>query len=346
MSLKQQLRNDVRGKKGKKGQQQDRSLTEPILTEREGKQQAWAETRPEYRPVIQQMQREKRGSVQRQKNIGQMFQGLQNTIQQSAAATDASYAQANNALTAHMQAAQAAGLKAQDSIAKNNVDLTALTGADPRLTVPALAEGAAAAQQRDIARAALAAPIAQAGASQAAYLRSTGINAQREGIDQKLKEASRRDTIKEDIRDATKERAEKAQQRFGEIRKGERDYKIQRSAFNLDKKEGELDNALRERELAQEDRRLNQGGGDSEGPTAAEQRDQKRAWNNAWSAAQAQFKSEPPPSNAKEWAIFQTYLQEQSEVSPAMAAKAVRILKRRLKKQSKGSGIAGVNVPW
>lgn len=303
-----------------------RTLTTP-LDYKQARNMAQSEARAEYGPTIRAAKAEKRGSVQRQKNIGQMFQGLQNTIQNSAAQTDASYGQANAALLAHMQAAQNAAASSQSQIAQNNVDLTALTGADPRLTAPSLQEGAAAAGQRDIGRAALAAPIAQAGAAQAAYLRNTGINAQREGIDQKLKEAKRRDLIGQDLTALRKERAQKAVGNFRGIRGEERDYGIQRAAFNLDKQGQALDqaNAEASREIdwynAKTGRQNSQSGGGGDGPDPERRQEQKEAW----SAGKSLFEQKEWPS----WAAFEKALRKEAGVSAADARKVAAKLRQQ-----------------
>lgn len=330
--------NQKRQKKGNRKQGSERSLSAP-MNRGEARKEAWNATKPEYGPTIRTAEGMKRGSVERQKNIGEWFQGLGNTIDQTATATDASYGQANAALLAHMNAAQQAAAQSQGQIAQNNQAMTALTGADPSLTAPSLQEGAAAANQRNIAGAALAAPIAQAGASQAAYLRNTGINSQREGISQKLGEAKRRDTIIEDIAALRKEQGEKANARFGELREGERDYKIQLRAFpeaekdrQLQREESAASNSYRDREL--DIREGEQGGGNGD------RRERREGFRGAMNAGKNLIAANGVPKTKQEWAGLQALLEDKSEISPQEAAQVVRRLKRQYRRKEQESAVS------
>jgi hypothetical protein len=344
-----QIKSNING--GKKGKHPGHtSLTAP-LTPKQAHHMAGAEAQAEYNPTIRAAQADKRGSVQRQKNIGQMFQGLNDQIGESAAQTDQSYAGANASLVAHMNAAQQAALGTQGQIAQNNQAMTALTGADPSLTAPALAEGAAAANQRQITGAALAAPIAQAGASQAGFLRNTAINSRREGIDQKLGESKRRQEIKDDITALRKERAQKAVGNFRGIRGEERDYGIQRSAFNLDKRGQQLDasddafdNSIADRNASTAERNAatteKNAGGSGGGLTSSEKRGIKQGRANAMVTVKNLYSAaKKPPQSPDEWAAFTQLVAAEEEISPQEAQWAVNRYRKRLQHQQAGAAV-------
>lgn len=346
-SRKEQIKSNLKGKKPG-----NTPLTDPLTTP-QARNMAKSEARAEYGPTIRAAKADKRGSVQRQKNIGQWFEGLNNQIGEAGTQTDASYNQANAALLAHMNAAQAAAAGSQSQIAQSNQAMTALTGADPSLTTPALQEGAAAANQRNIAGAALAAPIAQAGAGQAAYLRNTGINTRREGISQKLGEAKRRDTIKQDITALRKERAGKAIGNFRDIRGEERDYGIQKAAFGLDKKtaaadaqNAAFDNSIAARNAATAERNAattekNAAGGGNGGMTPAERRDAKQGKVAAMVTAKNLYSAaKKPPQTPAEWAAFTQLIAAEDEISPQEAQWAVKRLRQQLGNQGVGAGAA------
>lgn len=346
-SRRDQIKRNLGGKKH--GKHPGNTPLSAPLTTPQARHMAGAEARAEYGPTIRAAKQEAAGSRQRQKQIGQWFGGLEGQINQAAQATDTSYAQANNALLAHAKAAADAGAQAQGQIAQNNLDLTKLTGADPSLTTPALAEGAAAAGQRAITNQALAAPILQAGASQASYLRNTGLNAGRESIEQRGLESKRRTKIKEDLTALRKERAQKAVGNFRDIRGEERDYGIQRNAFGLEKqglaqdaREGALDRASEERRSqrsAEQDERAsirsartsrknskegNRGGGGN----GAEGRQSRR---EAWAAARSLFEKREWAS----WAALETHLRKEAEVTPAAARWAIQKLRQQTEKQER-----------
>lgn len=343
-SRKEQIKSNLKGKGKKPG---NTPLTDPLTTP-QARNMAKSEARAEYGPTIRAAKADKRGSVQRQKNIGQWFEGLNNQIGEAGTQTDASYNQANAALLAHMNAAQAAAAGSQSQIAQSNQAMTALTGADPSLTTPALQEGAAAANQRNIAGAALAAPIAQAGAGQAAYLRNTGINTRREGISQKLGEAKRRDTIKQDITALRKERAGKAIGNFRDIRGEERDYGIQKAAFGLDKKtaaadaqNAAFDNSIAARNATTAERNAattekNAAGGNG-GMSPSEQRSAQAGRQNAMAAAKQKVTEFGKPGSAQEWAELQSAIAEEEGVDPREAKWAVDRLKQKWGWKPKGN---------
>lgn len=340
------------------------SLTKP-LTPREAHHQAASESRAEYAPTIRAAKGELHGSQARQKQIGEWFSGLQNQINQAAQATDASSAQANNALLAHAQAAAQAAQQAQGQIGQSNAATAALTGADPSLFKGVEAEGAAAAGQRALTSEMLAAPIVQAGASQAAYLRNTGINAGRESIQQRGLESKRRQKIKEDLTSLRKERAQKTVGNFGAIRKEEKDYSIQRRAFPIEKQklaqeaaEGAADRAEKQSERAEhrsergedraqqqrenrfkqrelnEDREKREEEAKHGGKTRSERNAAREGRHNAAVTAHNLYKAATnKPHTAAEWAAFTQLVAQEEEISPQEAQWAVNKLRQQVRQR-------------
>jgi hypothetical protein len=353
-----QIKHNLGGNKKHGKHPGNTPLTAPLTTP-QAHHMAGAEARSEYGPTIRAAKQEAAGSRQRQQQIGQWFGGLQGQIDQTAQATDASYAQANNALLAHAKAAADAGAAAQGQVAQSNLDLTKLTGADPSLTTPALAEGAAAAGQRTITNEALAAPILQSGASQASFLRNTGINAGRESIEQRGLESKRRMKIKEDLTALHKERSQKAVGNFRDIRGEERDYGIQRNAFGLEKKglaqdaqEGARNRASEERRSvrsAEQDERASMrtartsrknskegnkgGGGNSE---------KREGRENALATVNSMVQANGYPKNRSSVAELERIVAEESEVSAAEAKWAVQRYMRRHPHEGTGGAQGGV----
>lgn len=357
-SRRDKIKDNIKGKgRGKHPHPGNTPLTAPLTTP-QARHMAKTEARSEYGPTIRAAKQEREGSLKREAQIGDWFNELGTQIGAAGAQTDASYGQANAALQAHMAAAQAAAEQSQGQIASQQAATSALTGSDPSLQLPTLQEGAAAANQRQIAGAALAAPIAQAGASQASYLRNTGINARREGIQQKLNEGSRREKIKEDITALRKERAGKAVGNFRDIRGEERDYKIQNRAFPLEKQklgleaqEGAADRNLEAAKFGETQRhnRATEGiaaqGNKPGGRTPSERNDIKDARRDARITATNLYSAaKNPPHSAAEWAAFTQLVA--SEVGSAAAAQvAVRKLRAEVRRREEAAQIKAAEDP-
>ena len=359
---KQQIKNNLKGKKQRGPKNLPPESLTASLNYPQAKRIANEEARAESQPAINAIKSDISGSRNRQHQINEWFQGLGNQIAQSAQATDQSYAAANNALTAHAQAAANAALAQQGQIQAGNQQMIGLTGADASLTAPIEAEGAGAANARQIAFGALSAPIAQAGASQAAYLRNTGINARREGIQQKQNEMRRRDLIKKDLTSARTRQAQLATQNlYGPqgLRNNERDYRTQRAAFGLEKKTAaqqaandaanlQLDQANAAQDIADANIKNNiaqqnantaaknaastaynahhQGGKD--GLTPSEQRGVREGKHNAAVTAKNLYTAaEHKPKSDAEWAAFTQLVAQEEEISPTEAQRAVRKLR-------------------
>lgn len=352
-SRKQQIKENTKGRRrgngGRGRKQPDRNwATEPIPSPKRARQLGATNARAEYGPTIRAAKADIRGSRAHEQQIGQGFDQLGTNINQAAAQTDASYAQANDSVRANIEAAQKAALANQTQIAGGNVDFAALTGADPSTFAQGTQEAANAAGQRSLTQSMLAAPIAQAGASQAAHLRNVGLNSRREGIHQRGLESKRRQEIKADLTALRKERAQKATANFMDIRQGERDYSVQRQAFNLDKRGQSLDAAS---EKADRDQRWDENEADNAqdeaasirgakndgrgGLTPSQRRGARREQKSANVAARnlytASWPAKKKPQTASEWAVFTQLIAAEEGIDPVAAKKAVKKLRRSLR---------------
>lgn len=352
-SRRDEIKKNVKGGKKQKHPGHT-SLTEP-LTPKQAHHIAASEARAEYGPVVNAIKGEREGSKAREKQIGEWFGQLGTQANEAAQATDASYAAANNSLLAHGAAGAAAAQGMQGQIAGQNAQLANLTGADPSLFAPIAAEQAGAAGQRQITNQALAAPIAQAGASEAGFLRGSGLNARREGIQQRMAESKRRQKIKQDLTSARKERAQKTVGNFHGIRGEERDYSIQQRAFPLKEKElaasteqAAADRRLEEEKFGESQRHNrateknsaagNESGG---GLTPAEKQDAREGRKNAMTTVRNLYTAaKKPPQTPQEWAAFTQLVAQEEEISPTEAQWAVK----RFRQQVENAGVGGTGT--
>jgi hypothetical protein len=357
-SRKDVIKGNLQGGKKQQGKHPGNTPLGAPLTKPQANEIATKRARGEAAPVISAIKGEREGSLVRQeKQIPEWFGALNNQINQAAQATDASYGQANAALLAHAQAGANAAQATQGQIAASNADMTALTGADSSLTTPALAEGAAAAGQRDIANAAIAAPIAQAGASQAAYLRNTGINATREGIQQRQLESKRRQEIKDDLTAARKARVGKKYEFLYDpvagLRQGEINNEVKRDAFNLDKTEAQINaeqgaasQGLDEAQFSETQRHnrateANAAADNSVGGlTPTQKHAAQREKHNAMTAASTLYRAAGEPDwSGKQWTVFIQRVAMEDGIDYTAAKRAVNQLRQRATAGA-GGGVA------
>lgn len=305
-------------------------------TKKELHNQAAGGVRSEYGPTERSTAAQIRASGQRQKDIGGWYGQLGDQQNQAATATDASYAAANAAMQANLNAAAQASQTQQGQIAGQSADFAKLTGADPSAFAPGVQQRASAADQRSIASAALAAPIAQAGGAQAAFQRNVGTNARQEGIHQRLTEGKRQTKIKEDLKALRKERGGKVASAYGEALDREKDRQLERwktnKAFPLEKAGMAQDERQFQQTQAQ-DQRENQednapdpgGGSDSGGG--------REGRRNAMDAGRGFIQANGVPKSPREWAGLQVILENKGEISPSEAAYAVKKLKAKARKR-------------
>jgi hypothetical protein len=327
-------------------------LGEP-MTKPEARHMAGANARAEYNPTIRQIKGQIRGSGQRQQDISGWYNGLTNQINQSAGETANASAAAQAAMQAQMEAAAKSAQGNQAAIAGQNADFAKLVGADPAAFAPGAQTQAAAANQRQLMSAALAAPIAAAGANQVGYFGAQGVNARRDEIAQHLAERKRTLSMKQDLSAARKERGQKAVANFGELRQNEIDNSLKRKAFGLEKKQTAIGNAQKSRELsvaqskearevaenAEENRRKNEAQrnenvktkreGKKGGKTQSERNEVKAGKENALATVHSFVQAHGLPKSSAAKAELEREVAKESEVSPAEAAWAVnRYLKR------------------
>lgn len=328
---------------GKKQRREEQHrVTEP-LTPKGLRQQTRAATNLRFRPLERSIAGDLRASNRRVKEEGNWWNNYLQQVNAGQADTAAAYAQA--AQTGQAQIGQASAIdtantqKLQDEAAKS----AELRGAAPS-TAPAEREAAAQAQRNYLA-AAQGGATAQMGATQRAYLNEQKRIGVGQSIASREAEQRRGRSIRQDRRDARRERGDYAANKRDELRKGERDYLIQRQAFGLDKRKAasEAHNAAHEAaENAEENRRKNEAqrneniktsregrGGRSPSEIRKAREKARGGKRNAWAQANALYHSEAPPKTDAEWGKFQAHLAEQGDISPADAAWAVRRLRQK-----------------
>jgi hypothetical protein len=341
------------------------SLLEMPSTPAEARHQGAREAQLEYNPVIRQIKGGIRGSQQRERDISSWYRQADETIAQSAAASAAAQTAANAALAAQANGAAGSSLQNQAAIAGQNADFAKLTGADPSAFAQGTQTAAAAANQRQLTSAALAAPIINSGVTQAGYFGAQRGNTSRDAIYQHLQEGNRRQTMKQDLLAAKKERAAKSVANFGTIKQTAIDNRLKRQAFQLEGQEAEqkaqndaIDNSIAQQnartsarnartseESAQETRRHDKASeGGKGGLTPSERHDQKEAWNNAKASALSLYNTgwyhknkhgKYVYSHWKNWDQLAQAVAEESQVSPAMARRAVKRLVERVKREER-----------
>lgn len=339
-------------------------LTDP-LTPKEVRRETRASTNLRFRPLERAIGADVRASQQRGREVGDWWQNYLNTVSAGQADTQAAYDQANT--TFQGQIAQNSAL---DSANTAKLQEEAAKSAELRGTAVDMsgAQREVAAQaQRNYLGTAQAGALSAAGANQRGYLNEQ----KRIGAGQRIasgKEEQRRErSLRKDRRDVRRERGDYATTFRGELRDKERDYLIQRSAFNLDRKEAAQDareGARDAREKAgdrrydrQQDRvnnrqeqerigisRKNANEKESSGRTPAEKRESREGQRNANATARSLFEQKKWPS----WSALERAVRKESEVSPTEAHKAVARLRRETAASKQGNrGAPGkTKVPY
>jgi hypothetical protein len=354
------------------------SITTIPTTPAEGHRQAAREAQEEYAPTIRQIKGQIRGSGQRQQDMSSWYGQLDNTINQSAAASAAAQTAANAALAAQANGAANASLQNQAAIAGQNADFAKLSGADPSAFAQGTQTAAAAANQRQMTNAALAAPIINSGVTQAGYFGAQRVTAGRDAIYQRLQEGKRRESMKQDLLAAKKERAGKAVSNFGRIKQEAIDNVLKRQAFGLESKEAQekavsdaRSAATASRNAATSERSANQTAADNRREREEFEYERKHGtgsinsdsssgkhehWNNAQAAVKNLYSTgekvkvnQPTKEQRKEgihggdyvyeewssWDALAQAVAKESEVSPAMARRAVREFRKQHEAQTR-----------
>jgi hypothetical protein len=338
----------------------------------EAKRQAHAEAGLQFNPVLRTIRGEARASKQRaNREIPQWYHELGNTLDQSAQQTAASSAAANAALQKQLETAQQGSQAQQAQIAGQNADFAKLVGADPAAFAQGTQTAAAAANQRSLMGATLAAPIIQSGATQVGYLAAQKGNAARDSIYQRLQERKRGTSIRQDLQAAQREKGRAQVEAFGKLREGERNYDVQRKAFGFEKqkfgaeqKAAGAEAALKAKEAAiaqgNEERKLGQGSrklgieerkANSEakhgGLTSKERREQKEGRRGAAAAVKSLYefphgKGSVPAKEGEgrewaSWGALETALRKESEITPLEAKRAVEKLRQHVEAEGRAT---------
>lgn len=326
-----------RKRQGRGGQQGQ--LTDPLTPRDVGRETRQA-TDLRFRPLERNAEAKQRASRRREREVGDWWGNYLTMVEGGRTDTTAAFAAAADTQQRLIGEAGARSSADTQRLQAEAAQSAALRGTAPG-TEAASQETAAAAQRNYLA-------AAQGGAlaSQGAVARNYLTDQMRIGAGQSI--ASRREeqrrgrSIAEDRRALARERGDYASTYRGELRDKERDYLIQRGVLGLDKRQAAADAAqaaadrgldkqgLREkerhnRETERQDREEERNAGKEGGLTPAQRQAKKRDWNDARSAARTLYEKRTWPS----WEALTAAVMKQSEVSPAMARRAVRMIRER-----------------
>lgn len=328
----------------KRKRKEQARVTEP-LTPKGVRQQTRAATNLRFRPLEREIGAEIRASNRRTGEVGDWWQNYLAQVDAGRAETQAAYAQAGQELSG--QTAQASQIDSANTqrLQEEATKSAELRGA-PVDTSAAQRETAAQAQRNYLANA-FGGAVAREGANQFAYLTDQKRIGLGQSIASRKEEQRRTRSLEQDRRATRRERGDYATTKRQELRDKERDYLIQRSAFNLDKKEG----AREARENAGDrayDRRQDRIGNrqaqerigvsregnrrDKGGRTPEDRREAREGRQGAYAAAQSLYRAaKKPPRTPREWAAFESLLRAEEEISPAEARAAVNRLRKQVR---------------
>jgi len=331
------------------------------LTLPKAKRQAHAEAGLRFNPLRESIRAEGRASHQREKDIGNWYGQLEQTMAQGEQQSAAAAAAARAGLQKQMETAQAGSQANQAAIAGQNADFAKLVGANPAAFAPSAQQSAAAASQRDLAQVALSAPIIASGANQAAFLAAQKGNAGRDSIYQRLQENKRGRKIKEDLRRVKGEMGLAQVEGLGKLREGERNYHIQQQAFGQkgrqfaaeqglerqklgqEARSEAFDRSYKEQKLRNEGRKINREGKGG-GLTPSQRRTRKESRESAGAATWRTIKANGVPKTPQEWAGLETIVAKEDGVNASQARAAVKRIRAKLRHKSGGTGTAQGHV--
>lgn len=366
--ISRQLRRETRERKS-----QARFIESPTV--KKARHIAGAEARKEYSPVLRGLKSEIRGSVKREKDLGDWYGGLTNQIGQTQQDAAASSQAAESALTQRLANASASDTTALKDLASKNEALAKQLGG------PSNSAGIAQAQAGNTAvaqqRVALTSPLTAERASYGNYLGQRKTSAIERGIEARKGETARRRKIKEDLRAGKKERGQTFVSNLEKLREGARDFSIQNKAFGQKNKESALgareaarDRRLKSREgaadrsidvaklgqgqqkIRNEERKIRQTNrkikkeGKAGGLTPTQQRNQQESNQDASAAVRRTIKANGVPKTAQEWAGLEAIVAKESGVGSKRASEAVKRYKgRQTRSAPQGNrGIKGATV--
>jgi len=306
-----------------------------------------ASTNLKFRPLEREIGAEKRASERRVGEVGDWWQNYLDTVNQGRSETQAAYGQAGQEIQSQIGAASAADATNTQTLQAETAKSAELRGAP--VDNSAAQREAAAGAQRNYLAAAFGGATAREGANQFGYLTDQKRIGVGQSIASRKEEQRRTRSIEKDRHDVRKERGEYATAKRGELRAGERDYLIQRKAFGLEKKEAaqsakesarDAREKARDREYehgqdaisnrqAQERIGVSKQSDKTGGLSPSEKRAKKQDWNNAKASAKTLFESK----EWKSWEGLTRALEKQTEVSPAMARRAVKELREKVERE-------------
>lgn len=342
---RQQLQKSVKKQKRESAERQH--FTQP-LTGKQARHIAGAEAQTEFGPVLRAARAEKRGSVKREKQIGQAYQGVANEIGSSIERAQAGNAGLSAQIDARLAANRIADQSQLDSVAATDAATAKSLGG------PTNAAGTAQMAAGDSARAAqavaLATPIAAAGQNYVDYLGTGKVATRQRGVEAKKMERSRRLKIAQDLVAGRKEKGAAKVKYLAAERTAEQEAKIDKLAFGLKKKTAGISARQAAARIAVE--RANAGtsarnaatsernAATSEksqkatqhhynhpkktGLTPGEKNSIKQGRQNAAAAATTLYENKDWSS----WSALEKAVAKESEVSPADAKRAVAHLRK------------------
>lgn len=299
-------------------------------------QQTTAATNMAYRPTERQIRANKRASALRTKNIGNWWNQYLQEVSGQQAATQAAYAAANQQTQGLIGAAGQVDSANTARLNSEAAQSAALRGQDASLANQAATQTSnAALAQRNTALGTMGAATAARGANQFSYLADKSRVGKGQRASSMEAEAKRGAGMLADLANLRKERGDYATKYLGEKQKEARDYLLQRQAFNLDKKNANLDQLNEEanREIdwynAKTGRQNSNKSGDGNGLTNSERRTIKNAKENALKTVNRYIKQHGYPRDKASQTELEALVAEEEGVSPADAAWAIkRYLKR------------------
>lgn len=332
------------------------------MTEREAMHVAHSEANVAYNPLREKIRGEERGSHQREHELGSFYGQLSNQIGQAGLTAENAQKAASAALQSQLTSAAQASQANQAQIAGGNAEFAKLVGANPAAFAPGTQQAAAAAQQRQLMGVNLSAPVIEGAANQVGYLAGQGVNARHEGIFQRLQEARRGRTIRQDLEKLKREKGAATVEDLNKLREAERNFKVQQEAFGQKQHEFNVgqqsaaaearqkaaefaaqqgqqgvENQQKNRELNQEGYKIHHPGSSSSSSSGGGMTPEDRS--NALAAARAFIGAHGWPKNPAARAELVEKVGDKGEVSPAAAAWAVH----RLLQHHHSTSLAGVH---
>lgn len=224
------VRAQVRQERRK--QEAQKRFTEPLTPKRAG-HIARAEAGTEYDPVVRSIRGQARGSVKREKDLGDWYDQEASTQAAAIPVAQAGTASAVAATNARLAAAGQADKADLATIASQNASLASRLGGPVDLAgQQQAAAGDASRAQQAIA---LNAPLAATGADYVNSLAAKEVATRQRGVEARSAEGTRRRKIQEDLQAAQKQRGQATTKNLQSLREAAEQAQVDRLAFGLKK---------------------------------------------------------------------------------------------------------------